>query len=145
MEQLGNMPLGLALTILGLALCFAIPPVIILGVRARKRSRCTVRTMGTIIGWQTRRDSESVSFHPIYEYEANGSMQQIASNYSSTSFNKKYPVGSRLELFFDPSKPQSFYVPEEDDGISFLVRIFFGIALLLVIILGVTAFFYARG
>lgn len=145
MERLGNIPLGLVITLLGLALAFLAPAVIILVVRSRKHASCTMRTVGTLTGWQRRYDSDNITYHPIYEYEANGVMQQRASNYSSASFNKKHGVGSQVELFYNPTKPQSFYVTEEDAGVNIITGAFFAVAGILLAVLCVVAFFYARG
>lgn len=145
MERLSNIPLGLVITLLSLALAFLIPAVIILIVRSRKHATCTMRTVGTFIGWERRYDSDNITYHPIYEYEANGAMQQKASNYSSTSFNKKHVVGNQVELFYNPAKPQSFYVAEEESGVNIIMGVFFTIAAILLAVLCVVAFFYARG
>lgn len=136
-----QIPIGLLITGAVMVLAFLAPAVIVFAIRAHKRATCTVQTAATIIAFKS--DSKGGS-HPIYEYRASGQTFTEASAFTSTAFERTHEIGSAVTLFYNPNKPRSIYVPDENVGINILIGGFVGFACLVACIFGVIALRYMR-
>lgn len=122
---------GFYLLCAALTLAFLTPAVIIFVVRRRKRKKCTVKTMGTLVRYNhTSQDS----YCPVFEFEADDIDYQGATNISSSMFCKKHRIGDSLELFYDPNDPETIYVPEQNSAANLIIGIFTFLAALMLFI-----------
>lgn len=65
------MDLGLVFTLCGLGMCFLIPAFILWCISRSKTTKCTATTIATVKDILTKNTGDSLSFHPLYEYEVN--------------------------------------------------------------------------
>ncbi|MBQ6555472.1 MAG: DUF3592 domain-containing protein [Firmicutes bacterium] len=82
----------------------------------KKKQRCTARTVGTIVEIKEDRDSDSkTEYSPVYQYNTGTQMIRKKANFS-TSSKRKYKLGDTTEIFYDPKKPELFYVKGQQMG-----------------------------
>ena len=109
------MPLGLALTLCGLGAAFLIPALILLGLSARRKRRCTAPAQALVTELRVRSSADDgLSFHPVYEYFVDGVRYTGTGAYLS---RRVPPVGSVITIRYDPDRPRRSYIPGYDDRV----------------------------
>lgn len=97
--------------------------------RRQKERTCTMYTSATVTDVVRRRHHStngyrSTYFHPVFSYYVGG--QEIVTESHFGSSKPKFTVGQTVELFYDPDRPERYYVPEETVG-NLLGWIFVGV------------------
>lgn len=119
---------------------------IAIGVSAsgrKKRRVCTQLVRGHIVDVE-RSDNISmdglrtVSWYPVYEYEANGHTIRKRSHMGSA--HQDFYVGQKVNLYINPENCNEFYCPDEKTGL--LVKIFGGIGILLFVLSFMVGFIF---
>lgn len=93
-----------------------------------KRKRASVTTTGTVVdiirekGSRRRGEQRMDTYHPVYEYYANGEIRKVRS--SVGSFPCSCELGDKIELHFNPEKPHEIFV-ETDLRILGVIKIIF--------------------
>ena len=114
------------------------------------KNECTAQTAGVVrdfvsetrstrsSGGQARRTV--VYYHPLVAYTADG-VEYVEK--SHVGGDKRYAVGQRVTVFYDPSDPKRFYVLEDASDSSAAPMILVGVGVVLMTI-GVAMFFRGR-
>ncbi len=102
----------------------------------KKKGLCTGTTTGKVIGISRNREYRSTGprrgyRHPRFEYFVNDRRYTIL-GYSA----KLYPVGSTATIYYNPASPDMAYTEEKDHSL-FFAFLFFLVAVLYIIIIGV--------
>ncbi len=108
---------------------FAVIGLLLIIMFFRKKKNCTSVTKGTVVDIDVERNydrehdrSYSVEF-PIYEYTVDG--QTYTEKATSSSGNSKYRIGDEVDIYYNPIKPDEFYVSGENAeiilGVVFLI------------------------
>lgn len=117
------MPLGLALTLCGLGAAFLIPALILLGLSAWRKRRCTAPAEALVTDLRARSSADDgLTFHPVYEYLVDGVRYTGTGAYLSRRVPR---VGSTIAIRYDPDRPQRSYIPGYDDRVSSILGIVF--------------------
>lgn len=83
---------------------------------------CTAEAEGIVIEYKTwvTKDSEtnttSTSYAPIVRFTAENGKEYESASTSYTSFSvvgKKYPIGSKQKLLYDPDDPENIVLPDQ--------------------------------
>lgn len=119
----------------------------------KKKSECTIRTMGTIINIEEKRINSStgvhtvktVSYFPTYSYYA-GEREVVRK--SNVGFQKgKFHPGQSIEVYYSPNDVENSYVPAF--SAKFLVYVFGGVGVALLIcsvaVMVITSIFFSGG
>jgi len=100
----------------------------------RFRSVCTEETTGKVIDIYESPDSEGSTYYPIFEYVANGQTVIHKSSYGSNW--KRFKIGTKVTVFFNPANIDEYYVKEDTEGnyIGILFMVFGAVMLIIMII-----------
>lgn len=116
----------IGLIFLPVGILFLILGIVIFRVFKKKQERASAITTATVVEIIRERSHSSsstmVTYHPVYEYYANGQMQRVRSSVGSSPC--PYQVGEQVELHFNPDKPREIFI-EKDLRILWLIRILF--------------------
>lgn len=83
--------------------------------RKSKEQKCTAVTIGTVSDIEVRY-SRSIgsgntrSNHPVFEFNAGGQRYKLVSNVGTSM--QKLTVGQSVTVYYDPEKPERYYVKE---------------------------------
>lgn len=86
-----------------------------------KKSRCTASASGIVSDVRRQRSADDdgrYSYHPVYEYTANGQVIKREGNVYSKN-RKKYQAGQPAQIMYNPEKPEEFYVVGAKKQVSF--------------------------
>ena len=83
----------------------------------KKRRECTAQTVGRVSGCQKRTETDmdgctATYWYPVFSYYANGAEYAKTSSIGRT--RPKFQVGQSVNVFYDPSNPERYYVPAEN-------------------------------
>lgn len=124
---------------------YVIPGVIMLiGVLCilsanKKKRRCTEKTDATVVDIKLDKDTDedgvtSNSYIPVFEFFAGGRMIRKAASFSVSS-KRKFKKGDVKTVFYDPHKPEYFYMKGQQMGYSAgIVMICFGALLMFILV-----------
>lgn len=81
----------------------------------RKHSDCTVHAYAKVVDIQKKRvggkrigDMPVTSWFPVYEYQVNGEDYRKISTVGTSK--PEVEIGQRVDLYYNPARPQDFYV-----------------------------------
>lgn len=99
------MELGLVLTLCGLGAAFWLPAIIIGLISHGKKKNCTMNTVGLVIRINSKSSGDgTLSFHPVYEYYANG----MKYTNEGASIKHRVPkVGTKVPVMYNPQSQSS--------------------------------------
>lgn len=132
------MDLGLVFTLCGLGMCFLITAFILWCISRSKTTKCTATTIATVKDILTKNTGDSLSFHPLYEYEVNAVTYTNTGAYLSHHVPQK---GSKIEIRYNPDNPQKSYIPGYDTKVYRLLSIIFGMIGMIPILVCAIIFF----
>lgn len=119
------MELGLVLTLCGLGAAFWLPAIIIGLISHGKKKNCTMNTVGLVVRINSKSSGDgTLSFHPVYEYYANGMKY---TNEGAAISNHTPQVGTSVPVMYNPEKPKQSYIPGYDNKVYKILTIVFGI------------------
>ena len=116
-------------------LIFAGPGIFLLWNDKKKEKECTAKVAGVVkdVGHsvQYKNGRVKTSYRPTFSYSVGGVEYTKQSN--TTSRAAKFSEGQQVNVFYDPSKPQRFYVAEEGKTTAlFMALVGIGVAIMLV-------------
>lgn len=76
---------------------------------ARKNDHCTAAASAVIVEVQKRKDDDSYTYTPVYEFTAGGITVRKSGDIYSTN-RKKFRVGDSAAVRYNPDKPEEFLV-----------------------------------
>ena len=110
MESMTNMIMGSALGLL-----FVAVGGLFLWHYKRLQKLCTGQTTGVVadegLSTQYKNGKKRTSYRPTFAYSVEGVNYTKQSN--STSGTQKFSDGQSITVFYDPSKPQRYYILEQ--------------------------------
>lgn len=124
-------------TFCGIGLIFLLVSLGIKNYIKKKIKTCTFETIGTIIDLKRRvsgsAGSVQTSYHPVIQYSTEYG-KSIVKESSFGGSEARYKIGQTIRVFYDPSNPEEFYLP--DDNIAKIVTLVFSLVGIGMIIIG---------
>ena len=101
----------------------------------KKRKECTVKVDGVVKNaekWITKKKGKKRKrFCPIFTYRSEEGVEYVRQS-NTTSSKPKFSDGQSVTIFYDPNKPERFYVLEEGKAIAITVMLVgFGVMFML--------------
>ena len=130
------MELGLCLTLCTLGGAFWIPGLLLTFIAAKRRRNCTALAQGVVVDIKSRSTSDGLTFYPVYQYEAEGTVCQGKGAGRSPMPLKQ---GDRITVCYDPRRPQRSYIKGYDSRVYRALSVCFGVmgAIPILICLGI--------
>ncbi|MCH5282006.1 MAG: DUF3592 domain-containing protein [Lachnospiraceae bacterium] len=117
------------------SLIFICVSVIISRFRAKKVKNCTCTTMGRVVDMKyeishvgTDDNAPMSAWYPVFEYYVNGISIMRKSHFGTSK--PAFQIGQPVTVFFNPAKPEEYYVKEEKTS-SLLLKIFLIVGIVL--------------
>lgn len=107
----------------------------------RQRARSTGRIAEVVRRVSRGSDGESVSWHPVVEFEADG--RRISLESDEGGGRKRFYEGQPVEVLYDPDDPSSFHLEGRSIG-ALMSRIFLAVGFGCIVI-GLIAALLAKG
>ncbi len=116
---------------------------------SRKKGRCAAQTYARVVDFTVSDDydsdgqKEGTSYHPIIEFSYGSGYDQQGQliNYVvrkpagySVSSKRKVKLGSNVKVFYNPARPDEFYVKEHSSTGGFLLMFFSALTAIVVTI-----------
>lgn len=127
--------------ILGVGCLFLAAAIALVCKMRHDEENCNVGTPATVVGFSSKeitnmdtddmRNTKSTLYFPIFEFPVDGSMKRVTS--SNGNGKMKFEIGQTVDLFYDPSDPDCFYVVQEVKSLRGLAVLFAVIFLALVV------------
>ncbi len=103
---------GITLILLGLGAAFLATALLIGCHLLLRRKKCTAEGRALVTEIRIRSDSDSRSYHPVYEYWVDGVRYTGTGAYIS---HRVPPVGSEVDILYDPDNPRRCFIRGYDD------------------------------
>lgn len=106
-----------------------------LSISQRNKKRvCTQPVTATVVDMESSYSTsvdgtQTLSWYPIYKYQANGKTFQKKANSGGTK--NSFSIGQQLTLYLNQKNPEDFYCPLESE--NFLAKLFTGIGIFLLL------------
>lgn len=116
------MELGLCLTLCALGGAFWIPALLLTFIAGKRRRNCTASAQGMVVEIKGRSTSDGLTFYPVYQYEAEGTVYRGNGAGKSPMSLKK---GETITVCYDPRCPQRSYIKGYDSRVYRVLSICF--------------------